>query len=518
MSQQLDVTFVGLDETLQSVAVVFAAQDDDALVLSEYAENLNSKAAQALTKAGKAVKFTGQSKGAVELVVPPKIKCDRLIVFGTGKTDKAKSIDWVQLGGAAAGKVIARKTKSVSVVADVVDRGGRKSEEIAADLALGMQLRCYAFEKYKTDVGPKKKNNAFTKKKEAERARALEEVVIHCDDPKKAAKAYEARQAIANGVFLARDLVNEPANTLGPVEFAEIAKDLESSGLEVEILDDEALEELGMGALLAIGQGSVRPSRVAIMQWWGAKSKRAKPIAFVGKGVVFDTGGISIKPAAGMEGMKGDMGGAATVTGLMRTLAERKANVNAVGLIGLVENMPSGNAVRPGDIVTSMSKQTIEVLNTDAEGRLVLADVLWYTQDRFKPKLIIDLATLTGAIMIALGKDFAGVFCNNDKLSADLLDAAEKTEEKLWRMPLDKSFDKLIEGTTGDIKNLGGRWGGACTAAAFLKRFIQDDTPWAHIDLAGTAMDASASDINRSWGSGWGVRLLDQFVADHHEK
>ncbi|MCH9764961.1 MAG: leucyl aminopeptidase, partial [Alphaproteobacteria bacterium] len=307
------------------------------------------------------------------------------------------------------------------------------------------------------------------------------------------------------------------ANTLGPEEFANIAKDLEQSGLEVEILDDAALEKLGMGALLCVGQGSDRPSRVAVMQWNGAKSKRTKPIAFVGKGVVFDTGGISIKPAAGMDGMKGDMGGAATVTGLMRTLAERKANVNAVGLIGLVENMPSGNAVRPGDIVTSMSKQTIEVLNTDAEGRLVLADVIWYAQQRFKPKLVIDLATLTGAIMIALGKDFAGLFSNDDRLADDLLDASKKTDEKLWRMPVDKSFDKLIEGTTGDIKNLGGRWGGACTAAAFIKRFVKD-TPWAHIDLAGTAMDASASDINRSWGSGWGVRLLNRFVADHHEK
>lgn len=517
MSQQLDVTFASFDDALEPVAVVFAGQEDDGLVLSDFADELNSKSSQALTKAGKAVKFTGQTKSSVELVAQPKLKCDRLIVFGTGKAEKAKSLDWVQLGGAAAGKIVTRKTKSVSVVADVADRGGRKSEDIAADLALGMQLRTYAFQKYKTDAGPKPKSDA-PKKKEAERARALEQVVIHCDDPKKAAKAYQARQAIANGVFLARDLVNEPANTLGPVEFANIAKDLEESGLEVEILDDEAMEELGMGALLAVGQGSVRPSRIAIMQWWGAKSKRTKPVAFVGKGVVFDTGGISIKPAAGMEGMKGDMGGAACVTGLMRTLAERKANVNAVGLIGLVENMPSGNAVRPGDIVTSMSKQTVEVLNTDAEGRLVLADVLWYTQDRFKPKLIIDLATLTGAIMIALGKDFAGLFCNNDRLSSDLLDAADKTEEKLWRMPLDKSFDKMIEGSTGDIKNLGGRWGGACTAAAFLKRFIQDDTPWAHIDLAGTAMDASASDINRSWGSGWGVRLLDRFVADHHEK
>jgi leucyl aminopeptidase len=273
-----------------------------------------------------------------------------------------------------------------------------------------------------------------------------------------------------------------------------------------------------MNMMLCVGQGSPRPSRMAVMQWNGAKSKRARPICFVGKGVVFDTGGISIKPAAGMEDMKGDMGGAACVTGLMLALAGRKANVNAVGLIGLVENMPDGNAVRPGDIVTSMSGQTVEVLNTDAEGRLVLGDVLWYAQERFKPKLIVDLATLTGAIMVALGKEFAGLFCNDDRLAGDLLAAGKTTGEKVWRMPLDKSFHKLIESRNCDIKNIGGRWGGSCTAAAFLEKFIKPDTPWAHIDIAGTAMDGGKTDINASWGPGWGIRLLDRFVADHHEK
>jgi leucyl aminopeptidase len=253
------------------------------------------------------------------------------------------------------------------------------------------------------------------------------------------------------------------------------------------------------------------------MQWHGAKSKRAKPLCFIGKGVVFDTGGISIKPAAGMEDMKGDMGGAAAVTGLMVALGQRKANVNAIGIIGLVENMPSGNAMRPGDIVTSMSGQTVEILNTDAEGRLVLADLLWYAQERFKPKLMIDLATLTGAIMVALGKEFAGLFCNDERLASDLLDASKSTSEKLWRMPLDKSFDKMIDSKNADMKNIGGRWAGSCTAAAFLQRFVKD-TAWAHIDLAGTAMDGARNDINTSWGAGWGVRLLDRFVADHHEK
>jgi leucyl aminopeptidase len=272
-----------------------------------------------------------------------------------------------------------------------------------------------------------------------------------------------------------------------------------------------------MNTLLSVSQGSVRPARVAIMHWNGAKSRRTKPICFVGKGVVFDTGGYSLKPGAGMEDMKGDMGGAAAVTGLMSALAERKANVNAVGIIGIVENMVSGNATRPGDIVTSMSGQTVEILNTDAEGRLVLADVLWYAQERYKPKLIVDLATLTGAIMIALGKEYAGLFANDDRLAADLMSASKATGEKLWRMPLDKAYHRMIDGKTADIKNIGGRWAGSCTAAAFLERFIKD-TPWAHLDVAGTAMDSGRNSINTSWGSGWGVRLLDRFVADHHEK
>ncbi|MES1179767.1 MAG: leucyl aminopeptidase, partial [Hyphomicrobium sp.] len=258
-------------------------------------------------------------------------------------------------------------------------------------------------------------------------------------------------------------------------------------------------------------------ARVAVLQWHGAKSKRAKPLAFIGKGVVFDTGGISIKPAAGMEDMKGDMGGAACVVGLLHALGERKANVNAVGIIGLVENMPSGSATRPGDIVRAHSGQTVEILNTDAEGRLVLADLISYTQERFKPRLIIDLATLTGAIMVALGKEYAGLFVNDDRLAHDLLEASASTGEKVWRMPLDKAYDKMIESKNADIKNIGGRWAGACTAAAFLKYFVKD-TPWAHIDVAGTAMDAPKSEINPSWGSGWGVRLLDRFVADKHER
>jgi leucyl aminopeptidase len=272
-----------------------------------------------------------------------------------------------------------------------------------------------------------------------------------------------------------------------------------------------------MRALLGVGQGSSRDSRVVIMRWNGAKSAKEKPVAFIGKGVVFDTGGISIKPAAGMEDMKGDMAGAATVVGLMHALAARKAKANVIGAIGLVENMPDGNAQRPGDIVTSLSGQTIEIINTDAEGRLVLADVLWYIQDRYKPAFMIDLATLTGAILVALAQEHAGLFSNDDPLSEQLSRAGKATGELVWRMPMGRAYDKMIDSKFADMKNTGGRHGGSITAAQFLQRFV-NGTPWAHLDIAGTAMGSPATEISKGWGSGWGVRLLDRLVADNYER
>ncbi len=320
---------------------------------------------------------------------------------------------------------------------------------------------------------------------------------------------------MSEGTVIARDLVNEPANVLGPQEFADRARELESLGVEVEVLDEKAMRRLKMNALLAVGQGSPRGSRLAIMRWNGGAAKE-RPLAFIGKGVVFDTGGVSIKPASGMEDMKGDMAGAATVVGLMHALAARKARVNVVGMIGLVENMPDGLAQRPGDIVTSMSGQTIEVINTDAEGRLVLADALTYVQQKYKPALIVDLATLTGAIIVALGHQHAGMFSNDDELSARLTAAGEATGEKVWRMPLSKEYDKLINSKFADMKNTGGRWAGSITAAQFLQRFVED-TPWAHLDIAGTGFKSPQNEINKSWGSGFGVRLLDRLVRDNYE-
>jgi leucyl aminopeptidase len=507
MSDRLEVTFAPLTADPESVSVVLAGE---ALSLGAKAGEFESKSAAAISKAAAAADFKGKYKTTIEVLAPAKLGIDRLIVAGVGKESNLTAQQWVELGGALLAAIQGRKTSLASIIVDVEGAGDLNAEQIAAHIAQGAVLRHYNFKKY------------FTKKSgedDAPGKDGLKKLILHVAKPEKAKAAFRPLKAVANGVNFARDLVNEPANVLGPVELAEKTKALEKLGVEVQILDVKAMEKLGMGSLLCVGQGSTRPSRLAVMIWNGAKgTKKQKPVCFVGKGVVFDAGGISIKGAAGMEDMKGDMGGAAAVIGTMHALAERKANVNAVGLVGCVENLPSGNAVRPGDIVKSMSGQTIEVINTDAEGRLVLADVLWYAQETYKPRLVIDLATLTGAIMIALGKEYAGMFVNEDKLSEELLSAAKETGEKLWRMPLDKAFDKMMDSKNADVKNTGGRWGGAATAAAFLQRFVQKDTPWCHIDLAGTAMDGSRNDINQSWGAGWGVRLLDRFVAENYEK
>jgi leucyl aminopeptidase len=513
MTTPLEITFARLDAAPASTCAAFVGHD---LALSPAVQSLNARSQGLLLKAAEAAEFKGKQKTSIEILAPQKLDLQRLVLIGAGKAASHTSSDWAALGGYALGQITARKTKNASLLAEAGGAGDGKPEAIAAELAYGALLRHYAFRKYHTRKSGEEAAANGGEQKPADDG--LVKLVVHCADPEKARAAFDAKRALARGVMFARDLVNEPANVLGPVEFAGRVKELESIGLEVEILDVEALTALKMNTLLSVAQGSVRPARVAVMQWHGAKSKRSKPLAFVGKGVVFDAGGISIKPSAGMEDMKGDMGGAAAVVGVMIALAERKAPVNAVGIIGIVENMPSGSAIRPGDIVVSMSGQTVENLNTDAEGRLVLADALWYTQERFKPRFVIDLATLTGAIMVALGKDFAGLFSNDDKLADQLLAASKATGEKIWRMPVDKVYDKMLDSKNADVKNIGGRWAGACTAAAFIHRFIKKDMPWAHLDIAGTAMDAPKSEINTSWGSGWGVQLLDRFVADNFEK
>ncbi|OIQ44895.1 MAG: leucyl aminopeptidase [Roseobacter sp. MedPE-SW] len=370
----------------------------------------------------------------------------------------------------------------------------------AAELAMGMALRSYGFDNHKAlkEVKP-----------------AAEITIAHKAFDEMAA-AYASLAAVAEGVHMTRDLVNEPANVLTTVEFARRIEEMSDIGLEIEILDEAQLEELGMGALLCVGQGSDSPSKVAIMNWKGGSEGEA-PLALVGKGVVFDTGGISLKPAAGMEDMTMDMGGAGVVVGTMKALALRKARANVVGLVGLVENMPSGNATRPGDVVKSMKGDTVEVINTDAEGRLVLCDVLWYAQERFNPCGVIDLATLTGAVIIGLGHENAGVFSNDDTLCNGFLKAARATDEGAWRMPLGQAYDDQLKSRIADMKNVGGRPAGSITAAQFLKRFIKDDMPWIHLDIAGVASVKSATSYAPKGATGWGVMALDRLVQDKFE-
>ncbi len=457
--------------------------------------------ARVIDKAFKVADFTGKFGTSLELVAPEGPGLDRLVAIGAGKESSLDEHAWMRIGGSIFAAL--RKSSDVSVVLDLPGTAIGGAE--AASVASGLLLRSYAFDKYKTRKGEGEERNG------GKPAR----VTLACANPAAAKKAFAEAQAVADGVMLARDLVNEPANALGPVEFAAKAKNLATLGVDVSVLTEKEMRKLGMGALLGVAQGSSRPPRLVVMRWNGGAAGD-RPIAFVGKGVTFDTGGNSMKPASGMEDMKGDMGGAAAVLGLMHALAARKAKANVVGIIGCVENSVDGNAQRPGDIVTSMSGQTIEVLNTDAEGRLVLCDALWYCNEEFSPRFMINLATLTGAIMVALGQHHAGLFANDDVLADRLFAAGQATQEKVWRMPLGSEYDKLIDSKNADMKNIGGRYGGAISAAQFLKRFVKD-TPWAHIDIAGTAMGSPANEINQSWGSGFGVRLLDRLVRDHYE-
>jgi leucyl aminopeptidase len=497
MSDAVKVGFVPFSAGLNGVLVTFC---DDTLKFGPTTRKTLGKAVDLVKRAAAANQFKGKSGSLLDILAPEGIKIQRLIVVGVGKPSEIKDKDFLKFGGAPAGKLNAASS-AVTVLAELSE--GAMTPEQAAALAIGIRLRAYKFDRYKT------------KKKDGEDAALRAEISVAVDDLSATRKAFTPGGHIADGVILARDLVNEPPNVLYPEEFARRAAGLRKLGVVVEILDVKAMTKLGMGALLGVAQGSARPGRMVVMRWNGGK-RGEQPVAFIGKGVCFDTGGISIKPAAGMEDMKGDMGGAACVVGLMHALAARKAKVNAVGAIGLVENMPDGNAQRPGDIVTSMSGQTIEIINTDAEGRLVLADVLWYVASKFKPKFMVDLATLTGAILVALGTEYAGLFSNNDELAERLLKVGLETGERVWRMPLGPEYDKMIDSQFADMKNTGIRHGGSITAAQFLQRFV-DGTPWAHLDIAGTAMGAPKSEVNQSWGSGYGVRLLDRLVADFYE-
>ena len=497
MSGRLKLEFAPFATPAKGVLVLFC---EEGVKFGPAARRALAPTGDLVMRAAAVDRFKGKSGSALDLVAPPGLDVSRLVVIGVGKARDLKAQDFVKLGGGAMGKIPATASEA-TLIADLP--GGAIRPERVADLALGAQLRAYAFDRYKT------------KRKEEEEKAAKLKVTITVAGVAAAEKAFTSRAAVADGVTIARDLVNEPANVLYPEEFARRAGSLKKLGVVVEVLGIKEMKKLGMNALLGVGQGSEHESRTVIMRWNGGK-RGATPLAFVGKGVCFDTGGISIKPAGSMEDMKGDMAGAACVVGLMHALAARKAKVNAVGTIGIVENMVDGRAQRPGDIVTTMSGQTIEIINTDAEGRLVLSDVLHYVNKHFKPKFMIDLATLTGAIIVALGQEYAGLFANDDKLAERLVKVGNEIGERVWRMPLGPEYDKMIDSKFADMKNTGGRHGGAITAAQLLQRFV-DKTPWAHLDIAGTAMGSPQTEINRSWGSGFGVRLLDRLVAEYYE-
>lgn len=420
---------------------------------------------------------------ALTLAFPPGLAARALLAVKLPRKPEAEAL---RKAGAAIGKALGEEGALVlaGALAD------------PAALAEALALRAYAFAR------------------KAEAPRPAGTVTLALADPTKAQAGLDLALARAAAVHFTRDLVNEPANILTTSEFARRLEDLRDLGLEVEVLEEEALARLGMGALLGVGQGSESPSKVVVMQWKGAEGA---PLALVGKGVVFDTGGISIKPAAGMEEMTMDMGGAGVVAGVMRLLAQRKARAHVVGLVGLVENMPDGRAQRPGDIVASMKGDTIEVINTDAEGRLVLADVLWYAQDRFQPRAMVDLATLTGAIILALGHARAGVFGTDESFTDAFLAAARAEGEGAWPMPLGREYDEAIKSRLADVKNTGGRPGGACTAAAFLQRFVKPGLPWIHLDIAGVALRSAETELAPKGATGWGVRALDRLVRDRFE-
>ncbi len=473
--------------------------------------DLDGATGGAASRAATAASFKGRKGQSCTILAPGGTGLSRLVLMGIGKAGEVTPLAAEEAGGAACAALAQDAAAALDARAACA---GAVGADGAVRAALGAVLRSYRFDKYRTKEKPEDRPK-------------LAKLVVMTDEAATAKAGWPAAKAVADGVSLARDLVSEPANVLNPAEMADRCLALKSLGLTVEVMGPKEMKKLGFGALLGVAQGSANEPRMVVMQWHGASggkpargakaAKAAKPLAFIGKGVTFDTGGISIKPAGGMEDMKWDMAGAGTVVGLMAALAGRKAKVDAVGLVGLVENMPSGTAMRPGDVVTTASGQTVEVLNTDAEGRLVLADVMWYCKQRFDPAFMIDLATLTGAIIISLGHEHAGLFANDDTLAQTLIAAGKASGEAVWRMPLGDAYDKLLKSDIADMKNIGGRAGGSITAAQFIQRFV-DGCPWAHLDIAGTAWSSKDKPTTPKGATAFGVRLLDTLVAEHHEK
>ncbi len=509
----MKIVFSGPGLPATGVAVVGALEGGKLL---PSAAKLDKKLGGAIKRAIKTSRFNGKDGQSLTVMSPGGSRLDSVLVAGAGKPGHADALSMQKLGGLIYGALGNSGSKVATVLIDSLEKAKISPAEMAVAVAEGARLRSYRFDKYR------KKNNDNGNGKPT-----LIALTIRCRGASKAKAAFQARDKVAQGVFMTRDLVTEPPNIIYPATLAKRCHELTKLRVKVETLGETQMKRLGMGALLGVGQGSMRESKLVVMQWRGLKGRAPKkgpgakpyqPVCFVGKGVTFDTGGISLKPSDGMEDMKYDMGGSGVVIGLMKALAGRRARVNAVGVIALAENMPGSGAQRPSDVVTSMSGQTIEVLNTDAEGRLVLADALHYAATRFKPKFIVDLATLTGAIIVSLGDKYAGLFSDNDKLAEQLIEAGQKTGERVWRMPLGEEYDKMLKSDIADMKNIsGGRGGGSITAAQFLKRFV-GRTPWAHLDIAGVTWAKKDMDLAPKGATAFGVRLLDRLVASHYEK
>ena len=495
----MKVEFSAFPKAFSGNVAVFVGADKQLLAS---AQAIDKEIGGTLVRGIAASRFTG-AKGQSLTLLGQAGGIARLTLLGVGKSRELDARAAEALGGVLAAEANAAGQKAVAVAVDPVKGCKLSPGQIAGRIALGAQLRNYRFEKYKTKDKPEQKNS-------------LEQITVFVAGPAEARRAHERLEPTVDAVFFARDLVREPANVLFPAEFARRARELSKLGIKVEILGEAEMKKLGMNVLLGVGQGSERESQLLVMHWMhGPKSQQ--PIALIGKGVCFDTGGISLKPAGGMEDMKWDMGGAGAVVGAMRALAGRKARVNVVGVCALVENMPDGNAQRPGDVVKSMSGQTVEVINTDAEGRLILCDAMWYAQEKFKPQAMVELSTLTGAIVVSLGHERAGLFSNNTALSNKLRAAGAGIGEKLWRMPLGPNYDKLIDSEIADMKNVSaGRDGGSITAAQFLQRFVQEGVAWAHIDIAGVAWSSKGNSTTPKGATAYGVRLLDTWIADNY--
>ena len=497
----MDVRFVteGKGDTI----VVMASEG---AVLAPHGVAVEAGTGGAIARAVAASRFTGAPGQVLEILAPNGLEAARLLVIGVGSIEKVDPLVVERWAGAAVRRVLTSGSQTLVLMPDLFP--GVPIAESAARAAAGARLAAYRFDEYRTKLKP-------------EQRPSLTDVQVVVEAPAAAIARYETLSAVVESVLFARDLVNEPPNVLYPEEYANRIKELEELGLEVEVLNEEALEELGMGSLLGVGYGSVRETHLVAIKWNGARNKSAQPLALVGKGVTFDTGGISLKPGAAMDEMKGDMGGSALVVASLRALAVRKARANVVGVVGLVENMPDGAAMRPGDILKSMSGQTIEVLNTDAEGRLVLADAVWFAQERYNPNAVIDFATLTGAIITALGHEHAGLFSNDDDLAHALTLAGRDEGEPMWSLPIGPAYDKMIDTPNADMKNIAGKpAAGSIIGAQFIQRFIKPGVPWAHVDIAGVAWKPGPYEdpLSPSWATGWGVRMVNRLVAMRYEE